>query len=91
MHAFCSTKLIAALLREFSLFTVFTLFSFQKKPYNISPAKKSFKQADYILFVDAHDVIFVGGLEEIERKIKLFPEHDCIFSAEKACWPDGSP
>ncbi len=46
--------------------------------------------ADYILFVDAHDVIFVGGLGEIEKKISKFPEHDCIFSAEKACWPDSS-
>jgi len=46
--------------------------------------------SEYLLFVDAHDVIFVGGMDEIERKIKLFPEHDAIFSSEKACWPDGS-
>lgn len=43
--------------------------------------------ADYILFVDAHDVLFVGAIADVVERINKFPEHDCIFSAEKACWP----
>jgi len=46
--------------------------------------------ADYILFVDAHDVIFVGGLDDVKNKIKLFGDIDAIFSAEKAIWPTAS-
>lgn len=46
---------------------------------------------DYILFVDAHDVIFVSNIDEIIDKIKYYyPNVDCIFSVEKACWPDAS-
>ncbi len=44
---------------------------------------------DYILLVDAHDVIFVNTMEIIKKKIKCYyDEYDCIFSVEKACWPD---
>jgi hypothetical protein len=46
---------------------------------------------DYILFVDAHDVIFVNRIEPIEVLIlKYFKQYDCVFSVEKACWPDAS-
>lgn len=46
--------------------------------------------AEWILFVDAHDVIFVGGLDDVEERIKGFRDCDCIFSSEKACWPDSN-
>lgn len=49
---------------------------------------KTLKGYDYILFVDAHDVIFKGDIKTIIEKINTFPEHDCIFSTEKACWPN---
>jgi len=46
--------------------------------------------ADYILFVDAHDVIFTGPLDYIKESIPMFGDVDAIFSAEKGCWPDAS-
>lgn len=46
--------------------------------------------ADWILFVDAHDVVFTGGLDKIKNKLSLFPDCDGVFSSEKACWPDAS-
>lgn len=44
--------------------------------------------ADWIVFVDAHDVVFVDGIDAIKERITKFRDCDCIFSVEKACWPD---
>lgn len=43
------------------------------------------------IFVDAFDVISLGNEEEfLMKKQAHFGDADCIFSAEKGCWPDGS-
>lgn len=46
--------------------------------------------SDYILFIDAHDVIFVGGMDSIIEYIEENEFPEAIFSSEKACWPDSS-
>jgi hypothetical protein len=45
---------------------------------------------DYILFVDAHDVCFVGDFDNIREYLECHLEYDCVFSTEKACWPASS-
>lgn len=44
---------------------------------------------DIILFSDAWDVMVVGTPEQLINKYKSFNK-DIVFSAENACWPDGS-
>lgn len=46
--------------------------------------------ADYILFVDTHDVVFVDNLDRLKSRIIELGSPDAIFSTEKACWPDAT-
>lgn len=48
-------------------------------------------QITEFIFCDAFDVISLGNEEEfLMKKQAHFGDADCIFSAEKGCWPDGS-
>jgi hypothetical protein len=56
----------------------------------INEAYKFCKNTDYdlILFVDAHDVIFTGSIDGLYKL--NYSRRDCVFSSEKACWPDSN-
>lgn len=44
---------------------------------------------DAFIFIDAFDVIFIrpqASIESVLNEIQV--DYDCIFSTEKACWPD---
>lgn len=41
----------------------------------------------HVVFVDAYDVIFLSGIEEIEKKYANNWPDKIVFSAELNCWP----
>lgn len=41
----------------------------------------------HVIFVDAYDVIFLSGIEEIEKKYADNWPDKIVFSAELNCWP----
>jgi hypothetical protein len=49
------------------------------------------RDTDLVLFVDAHDVLFVGGtadeLMHAFDRLAAGASADAVFSAEKTCWP----
>jgi hypothetical protein len=42
----------------------------------------------HFIFVDAYDVIFLDGLENIEKIYDARFQDQIVFSTEKNCWPD---